>query len=87
MPRQGHFINALHIMSYLRLKHNSMLVLDPSYPGVNQDEFKSEENWKAFYGDVEKVLPPNAPKPLGKEVTLCVFVDSDHAGDKLDRRS
>ena len=74
-------------MSYLRLKHNLMLVLDLSYPGVNQDEFKSEENWKALYGDVEEALPPNAPKPLGKEVTLRMFVDSDHAGDMLYRRS
>jgi len=48
MPRQGHFINALHVMSYLHLKHNSVLVPDRSYPGVNQDEFKSDENWKAL---------------------------------------
>ena len=87
MPRQGHFINALHVMSYLRLKHNSMLVLDLIYPGVNQDEFKCDENWKAFSGNAEEAVSPNAPKPLGKEVTLRIIVDSDHAGDKSDRRS
>ena len=27
------------------------------------------------------------PKPLGKEVDLRMMVDSDHAGDKLTRRS
>ena len=64
-----------------------MLVIDPIYPGVNQDEFKSDKNWKAFYGDVEEALSPNAPKPLGKEVILWMFVNSDHAGDKSDRRS
>ena len=32
-------------------------------------------------------MPPNAPKPLGKEVELRLFVDSDHAGDKATRRS
>ena len=32
-------------------------------------------------------MPPNAPKPLGKDVVLCMFVDSDHAGDKNSRRS
>ena len=87
MPSQGHFINSLHTMSCLRVKHNSMLVLNPSYPGVNQDEFKSEENWKTVYGNIGEALPPNAPKPLGKEITLCMFVDLDHAGDKSDRRS
>ena len=45
------------------------------------------EDWTAFYGDVEEALPPNAPKPLGKEVELRGFVDSDHAGDKRTRRS
>ena len=30
MPRQGHLVNALHIMSYLKIKHNSRLLLDPS---------------------------------------------------------
>ena len=29
----------------------------------------------------------NAPKPLGKEVTLSMFVDSYHEGDKSDHRS
>ena len=27
------------------------------------------------------------PKPQGKEVDLCLYVDSDHAGDKLQRWS
>ena len=51
MPRQGHLVNSLHIMSYLMIKHNSMLVLDPSYPGIDMSEFKSNENWAPFYGD------------------------------------
>ena len=87
MPREGHLMNALHIMSHLRWKHNSRLVLDPSYPDIDMSVFKSNEDWQAFYGDVQEAVPPNAPKPLGKEVVLRMFVDSDHAGDKADRRS
>ena len=34
MPRQGHLVNKLHVMSYLKIKNNSRLVLDPSYPGI-----------------------------------------------------
>ena len=41
MSRQGHLVNALHIMSYLNIRHNSRLVLDPSYPGIDMSEFKS----------------------------------------------
>ena len=87
MPRLGHLVNALHIMSYLKIKHNSRLVLDPSYSGIDMSEFKSNEDWAPFYGYVQEAKPLNAPKPLGKEITLRMFVDSDHAGDKGDRLS
>ena len=77
---------ALHIMAYLRVKHNFRLVLDPSYARIDYAaQFNVEDDWHAFYGDVEEALPPNAPEPLGKEVELCMFVDSDHAGDKATR--
>ena len=80
IPMQGHLVNALHIMSYLNINHNSRFVLDPSYPGIDISEFKSNYNCAPFYGDVQVSKPLNAPKPLGKEVTLRIFVDSDHAG-------
>ena len=80
MPRQGHLVNELNIMSYLKIKHNSRLVLEPSYPGIDISDFKSNENWTPFYGDVQEAKPLNAPKPLYKEVTLRMFVDSDYAG-------
>ena len=50
-------------------------------------EFKSNDIWAPFYGDVQEDKPLNAPKPVGKEFALRMFVDSDHAGDKSDRRS
>ena len=40
-----------------------------------------------FYGDVKEVIPPNAPEPRGKEVDMRIFVDSDHAVNKLTRQS
>ena len=46
-----------------------------------------EHDWCGFYGDVKEAIPPNAPEPRGKEVDLRIFVDSDHAGDKLIRQS
>ena len=44
MPRQGHLVNTLQIMYYLKIKHNSRLVLDPSYPGIDMSELNSNEN-------------------------------------------
>ena len=48
MPRRGHLANALHIMSYLKIKHNSMLVLDPTYPDIDIDQFQTEHDWTYF---------------------------------------
>ena len=57
MPRQGHLEAALHIMSYLKLRHNSRLVFDPSYPIIDHSNFW-QCDWKDFYeGAVEAISP------------------------------
>jgi hypothetical protein len=85
-PWEGHLENALHVMGYLRLKHNSRLIFDPTYPDIDQTAFPSFE-WTEFYGDVEEAIPPDMPLPLGKDVDLHMMVDSDHAGEKRTRPS
>jgi hypothetical protein len=40
-----------------------------------------------MYGDEKKMVPSYAPVPRGKEVDLRLFVDSDHSGEQLTRRS
>eukprot|EP00804_Cyclotella_cryptica_P019398 CCRYP_006588-RA/>CCRYP_006588-RA protein AED:0.13 eAED:0.13 QI:0/0/0/1/0.75/0.6/5/0/864 len=86
MPREGHLEAIFHIYAYLKQKYNSRLAFDPTYPSIDMSDFK-ECDWKQFYGDVKEAIPPNAPEPRGKDVDLRMFVDSDHAGDKLTRRS
>ncbi len=36
---------------------------------------------------MEEAIPPDMPPPLGKDVDLCIMVDSDHAGEKRTQRS
>ncbi len=36
---------------------------------------------------MEKAIPPDMPPPLGKDVDLCMMVDSDHVGEKRMQRS
>jgi len=38
-PHDHHMDAALHLYSYLKSKHNTCLVLDPSYPEINHDDF------------------------------------------------
>jgi hypothetical protein len=85
-PPEGHLENALHVMGYLQLKHNSGLIFNPTYPDIDQTAFPSFE-WTEFYGDVEEAIPPNMPPPLGKDVDLRMMVDSNHAGEKRTQRS
>ena len=86
LPREGHLEAVFHLFGYLKNKHNTRMVFDPTYPTIDESNFK-ECDWKNFYGDVKEAIPPNAPKPLGKEVDLRMFVDASHADDALTRRS
>ena len=87
MPREGHLYAVFQVFAYLKNKHNSRLIFDPTPPRINMNQFKANEDWTTFYGDVKEAIPPNAPEPRGKSVVLRLFVDSDHAGDRLTRRS
>ena len=86
MPREDHLEAIFHVFAYLKKRHNSQLVFDPTYPDINKDDFLVCD-WKHTYGEVEEAIPPNAPEPRGKEVDIRLFVDSDHAGDQKTRRS
>jgi len=40
MPREGHLSQVLHIFVYLKCHSNAMLVLDPTYPDIRDEEFE-----------------------------------------------
>ena len=86
MPREGHLEAIFRVFAYLNIRHNSRLVLDPTYPVIPQNTFQTYE-WTNFYGNIKEAIPPDAPEPRGKEVDLRMYVDSDHAGDPKTRRS
>ena len=75
------------MMGYLKWKHNSRLFFDPTCPNIHFDTFNNGAEWKTLYGDVAEAIPLNAPEPRGNSVDLRMWVDSDHAGDKITRRS
>ena len=86
MPREGHLECLLHTFAYLKIKHNSRMVFDPTYPDIDMSQFK-ECDWKHFYPEAKEAIPGNMPEPRGKDVDLRVFEDSDLAGDSVTRRS
>ena len=85
-PREGHLETALHIMGYLKNKHNTRLVFDPTYPDVDKGDFP-QYDWTEFYGNAKEIMPADMPKPLGQDIDLRMMVDSNHVGDKQIQQS
>jgi hypothetical protein len=85
MPREGHMMQVFRCFAYLKARHNGCIVFDPSYPDMSEFKFESGQDWIRTYGKVKEPIPGNAPVARGKPVQLCLFVDSDHAGEELTR--
>ena len=39
-------------------------------------------DWSEFYCDAEEAILMNIPESQGREIEICMFVDSDHAENK-----
>jgi len=88
LPRRGHLEALYHIFAYLKKHENgARIVFDPKTPDIDERVFNSNADWRDFYGDVQEEMPPNMPEPKGKSVTISCFVDANHAGNVITRRS
>jgi len=88
MPRKGHMDAVWHMFAYLKRHDKSKMVFDSRSPtfSVKTNKLPRPE-WSDFYKDVQEQVPHDAPEPRGQAVELTAFVDSDHAGDTVIRRS
>lgn len=87
LPREGHLAQLFHMFAYLKKCHNSELVFDPSDRDVDYNEFVHQDWDASEYGILSEETPVNAPKPRGMGFTMLAYVDSDHAGEIITRRS
>lgn len=92
-PRLGHLHQALHIFHYLNRHNTSWIPMDPQklnleYKGPDSlSPNEKRRKMKTIYRDAIDEIPLNAPEPRGKAVQVNVYVDADHAGNKVTRRS
>jgi hypothetical protein len=86
LPRQGHLEQVYHIFGDLKQSPRRRLYLDPDYPMISEERFTKYE-WTDFYKYAEEAQPLNMPTPRGRHMSTHCFVNSDHAGDKVTRRS
>ena len=88
-PRTGHIYQALHIFKYLEVHIDNELSFDPFYQEIRSDVDPQRlmREMKEVYVDACEELPTNAPIPRGKSIQMNCFVDADHGGDRVTRRS
>ena len=82
-----------NIFAYLDVYHNTEMVFDSTTPDVDVEKDFPKEDWStSVYVDEDgsvpsEIIPEDAPAPKGKGVMMTLFVNLDHAGDKVTRRS
>jgi hypothetical protein len=92
-PREGHLDAVYRIFWFLKCslkkKEQSRIVFDSLRPFVDESLFNpsNPDIWKDFYQDAEEPIPANMPAPRGRQVYLACYVDADHAGNLMTRRS
>ena len=75
-----------HIFGYLKSHPKRKLFFDPQHPSIVERSFNSY-NWYDFYRDVKEVITEDMPSPRGQSVSMHCFVNADHAGNSVTRRS
>ena len=94
-PRQGHLSQACNIFRYLKSRYQKgHVVMDPtlwdiSWSGGPDDTHPREKAiyMAELYPDATQNIPYDMPSPLGNPVNITCFVDADHAGNRVTRRS
>ena len=85
-PRVGHLEGVFHVFAYLKTYCKSTLVFDETEPVFDESRF-TECDWSEYYPGASEPEPPRAPELRGNSVTTTCFVDADHAGCRVTRRS
>ena len=65
------------------------IFFDSKIPDIDEQLFHPSDKsvWEEFYLDAEEAIPWNTPPPRGFPVYGVCYVDADHAGNMITRRS
>ena len=65
------------------------IVFDSKIPYIDKQFFHTSDNivWEELYPDAEEEIPGNGPPPRGTPIYAGCYVDADHSGNLLTRRS
>jgi Reverse transcriptase (RNA-dependent DNA polymerase) len=88
-PRKGHLDMAEDILGYLKKYPAKGYVINPKPPKIDHryETVKLKEDFGGQYQYFQEDLDPKFPKPLVPEMDINIFVDANHAHDKVTGRS
>jgi len=86
-PREGHLKAITRLFGYLKRFTKGKIVIDQYQLNLSAVRYADASEWTQFYPDAQEDIPSNMPKPKGLPAHITVFVDADHAHDKLTCRS
>ena len=90
-PRMGHLDRALKVFGYLKKRPNRRICVDSRDPRFQGFESELEKDFSKSlcedYPEASEEIDAKLPTPKISEISITAFVDSDHAHDKVTRRS
>ena len=90
-PREGNLARARCVFGFLKKLPNRRYTVDSRDPILRGGKEALGKDFTqelgTLYQDAAEELDANLPTPLVGEISINVFVDSDHGHDKVTRRS
>ena len=89
-PRERHLDLAIRIFGYLKTVAHKVIAIDSRpmhFARASPDFTKLRPDFLKDYPDAYEELDPSFPKPFGPCLQQTFLVDSDHAHDKVTRKS
>jgi Reverse transcriptase (RNA-dependent DNA polymerase) len=86
-PRKGHLDRLKRIYGYLKKFSSAAIRIRTNEPDLNDLPDQDFDWCYSVYGNVQELLPRDAPKPLGKPVTTITYKDANLYHDMLTGRS
>ena len=86
LPIIGYQEQVMHIFGYLKQNSKNKLAFDPEHPQIDERRFQKYD-WYDFYRDAKEAIPGDMPKPRGNSMSTHCFVDANHEGNTVTRRS
>ena len=74
------------MFGFLKARLKRTLAFDPHHPDINEERFIKCDSHD-FYRGAKESTPGDAPEARGNVVSTHCFVNADHAGNRVTRRS